>query len=351
MPDITMHTQRIIVLAPRDRIELLSPIGVPGPEGPPWAGGVLAAPLLLTATPNGPGATQGLGSPLVVGSSGNNTIEIGGLEVQAYGPTGVPYILYLNFEGGSVNMARGGVVVNPTNNAIELRGDSLGAATRPYMAIFDDTGTRVAYIGYPAADEVFIKAENGRQISMDSADLGTFIQTKVAAPWQIGQTGRNAIEGQLTNRVRVWIGQSLKYDMRDTAAYFVPFWDNTSSTAANLAVVGSGGQIARSTSSEKFKRNIVKIERATADLMQFESVEFESEHKADKGKKFKGFTAERMAAVNEMYATFDEDAKTKKREPVGVDDRAILATAVATIQEQQRTIEALTARVEALENA
>ena len=57
-----------------------------------------------------------------------------------------------------------------------------------------------------------------------------------------------------------------------------------------------------------------------------------------------GFISEEVAAVNPAFATYDKDGK-----PYGVDTTAIVSALVSQIQAQQKQIDSLTARVDALE--
>jgi len=80
------------------------------------------------------------------------------------------------------------------------------------------------------------------------------------------------------------------------------------------------------------------------DVLTLAPTEFKSLCAADDGARMVGFVAEDVAAKFPFAADFDEDGL-----PSAVQDRPILAALLAVVQQQQQTIQDLTARVEALE--
>ena len=113
-------------------------------------------------------------------------------------------------------------------------------------------------------------------------------------------------------------------------------YTETDGSAANV-FVASDGSLRRSTSSRKIKKDIV--ENVNPDwALRFKPVTFKA--KAD-GSEHIGFIAEDMQNIDSRFAT-DGDLP-------GLELNAIVAALTATVQEQQKQIDELTKRIEALE--
>lgn len=134
----------------------------------------------------------------------------------------------------------------------------------------------------------------------------------------------------------------------------------TTANAANVRV-GASAQLLKSTSTQRVKANIKslggelvgvdesKISDDPAsvnphDVLEVVASEFQSLTAADGDQRILGFIAENVAEAFPWAAEWDEEGL-----PSSVADRPILAALLQVVKEQQATITALTARIEALE--
>jgi hypothetical protein len=144
-------------------------------------------------------------------------------------------------------------------------------------------------------------------------------------------------------------------------------YNNTTAQAAN-GNVSSGGYLRRSTSSLRFKKEVVDIADDWADkLLELKPIFFKSTASGDVEDNdpnwtYYGFGAEDVVKVDPRYVhlkthetTHDpdtgEDTKTKLDEPIaeGVQYDRMVPALINIIKRQKATIEALTKRVDALE--
>jgi hypothetical protein len=129
-------------------------------------------------------------------------------------------------------------------------------------------------------------------------------------------------------------------------------YSQTNPNAANV-FVGSGGDLYRSTSSLKYKKNIENSVHGLTDLLNLRSVTYQSNNSDNGEQVFGGFIAEEVhdAGLTE-FVQYAEDGS-----PDALAYGNMVALCVKAIQElkaindtQAETINALTARIEALEN-
>jgi len=137
----------------------------------------------------------------------------------------------------------------------------------------------------------------------------------------------------------------------------------TTADAANVRVAGTvgGGQLYRSTSSARYKDNILTLgppiegvdaDRLSAglgdvdvyDVLSVSPAQFHSLATGDGDASFLGFIAEDVAAKFPWAADYDGEGR-----PESVKDRPILAALLAVVQDQQSAITALSARIDELE--
>jgi len=125
----------------------------------------------------------------------------------------------------------------------------------------------------------------------------------------------------------------------------------TSAAAANVYMYTDGG-LYRSTSSLKYKKNVVDATHGLADLLNLRPVTYEGKAEMDSGKTFGGLIAEEVhdAGLTE-FVQYAEDGS-----PDALAYGNMVSLCVKAIQElkaindtQAETINALTARIEALE--
>jgi len=126
-------------------------------------------------------------------------------------------------------------------------------------------------------------------------------------------------------------------------------YSNTTASAAN-AVVDSLGVIYRSTSSRKYKEQIEDLYPSYANkILEFRPVWYRS--KADRDRKdwsYYGFIAEEVAEIEPRFVEFKEN-EDGTLEPEGIQYDRMVVPLVALVQQQQKQIEALEARLAVLE--
>jgi len=124
---------------------------------------------------------------------------------------------------------------------------------------------------------------------------------------------------------------------------FVPrVYANTTGGSANV-LVASNGQFLRSTSSQRYKNTINDATHGLTELLTLRPVTYKSNNDGDTI--FGGLIAEEVhdAGLTEFVQYNDDD------EPDALAYGNMVSLCIKAIQEQQATITALTARIEALE--
>jgi hypothetical protein len=150
--------------------------------------------------------------------------------------------------------------------------------------------------------------------------------------------------GSYTERAR--IASNGDFTIASTTLYITNI--PTTATAGNCLIsAGEGNKFYRSTSSLKYKRNVVDMQRGIADVQQLRPVNFNGVSDFDGDKLFAGFIAEEVEALNfKEFVIYDENG-----EPDGLQYANMVALLTKAIQEQQQMIETLQAEVAALKGA
>jgi hypothetical protein len=118
---------------------------------------------------------------------------------------------------------------------------------------------------------------------------------------------------------------------------------NTSSNAANV-FVGTGGQLYKSTSSERYKMNIRDYDRTPEQILSVRPVWFNSKNADDGGKDFAGFIAEEMHAAGlSEWVNYDEQGR-----PDAIPYPHFVAAHQLVLREHQREIAELKAELKKL---
>jgi hypothetical protein len=189
-------------------------------------------------------------------------------------------------------------------------GDSLGP-----IAITLRANNGYVYLGTSVASQALYGLAATTGIQLDTNDILEFTRS--------------------SNNLRFSVGGTSYWSTQSNAAKWDPVYTQTTAAAADVAV-DSAGQLRRSTSLRAAKTNIVPlIESDVVDRLS--SVSFDSILEADQGRRFLGFVAEDVAAVEPLAATYDREGAVN-----GVSDRALIALLWAEVK-------SLRARVAALE--
>jgi len=125
----------------------------------------------------------------------------------------------------------------------------------------------------------------------------------------------------------------------------LPWYNNTTGSGANT-FLASDGSLGRSTSSLKYKRDVQNARFSLSDLMKLRAVNYKSKSEKDGGIIYGGLIAEEVhdSGLTEFVQYADDGT------PDALSYGNMVALCVKSIQEQQATINALTARVVALES-
>ena len=123
-------------------------------------------------------------------------------------------------------------------------------------------------------------------------------------------------------------------------------YNNTTGTGANV-VVDSAGGFARSTSSQRYKNTIADATHGLTELLALRPVTYK--HNGNGDTVFGGLIAEEVhtAGLSE-FVDYSQDADGNDQ-PEALHYANMVSLCIKAIQEQQTTITALTARIEALE--
>ena len=129
------------------------------------------------------------------------------------------------------------------------------------------------------------------------------------------------------------------FDIKGNGLVFFPeAYNNTSASPANM-VIASDGKLFRSTSSIKYKRDVVDYAKGLAELLTLRPVSYKGVSEYDGDTVYAGLIAEEVEAAGlTEFVTYEGD------EPEGLGYGNMMALAVKAIQE-------LTARLELLEAA
>jgi hypothetical protein len=120
-------------------------------------------------------------------------------------------------------------------------------------------------------------------------------------------------------------------------------YNNTTASAANM-VVGTGGDLQRSTSSLKYKTDVENAVHGLAEVLKLRSVTYKGKNDGDIV--FGGLIAEEVDKVGlTEFVTYADDGS-----PDALAYGQMVSLAFKAIQEQQALIENLTTRLTALEN-
>jgi hypothetical protein len=139
------------------------------------------------------------------------------------------------------------------------------------------------------------------------------------------------------------------FGIRDDGAFYTGAaslspYNLTTAAAANL-VVAADYYLYRSTSSARYKKNIVDYDRGLDAVMALRAVYYEGKGEIDEGKRFAGFVAEEVydAGLTE-FVVLDEEEK-----PDALHYGNMTALLVKALQDAAQQIDSLTTRVAALE--
>ena len=141
-------------------------------------------------------------------------------------------------------------------------------------------------------------------------------------------------------------GDTERFRVRSDGYTYAGFYPQTTGSAANV-FIGAGGDLLRSTSSLKYKRDVQDAIHGLAEVMALRSVTYKGKSENDGDKIFGGLIAEEVHAAGlTEFVQYAEDGT-----PDALAYGNMVSLCIKAIQEQQTLIESLTSRVAQLEGA
>ena len=230
-----------------------------------------------------------------------------------------------------------------------------------------DTGTGNIYM--QASDDLYITNasgnENKARFTTDGGVLLYFDNTQKFQTDTHGITvnGRQTIlhngasdyamyvynDGDNANRYGIYI--QVGSDSGSGTSYLMAFVDGDGNGVGSITFSGSNASF-NTSSDYRLKNNITDLTDATAKLKELKPKKF-SWKKDTNNTLIHGFLAHEVAEVIPEAVVGEKDAVDDDDKPIyqGIDHSKIVPLLTKALQEQQATIEALTARITALESA
>lgn len=147
-------------------------------------------------------------------------------------------------------------------------------------------------------------------------------------------------------------GTNYRFQIHSTGVMYSPAtYTNTTSNSANMSVPNSDGQFYRSTSSIKYKDNVITLTDTLADkILNCRPVSYTSKcSNDDKTKVFYGLIAEEVDKIDQSLVFYNNDSETP--EPEGVQYDRFVPALINLVKRQKTQIETLETKVSALEAA
>lgn len=243
-------------------------------------------------------------------------------------------------------------------------------STTAYKVTADTTGTLVLQTG--ATPTTAVTIDGSQNVGIGTSSPGYKLDTQ-ANTYQVAQfkntnasggdaqvtlTATQAGNGgalnatanylafQIASSEKARIDSSGKFTLASETLYITNI--PTTSTAGNCLISsGEGNKFYRSTSSLKYKRNVVDMQRGLADVQQLRPVNFNGVSDFDGDKLFAGFIAEEVEALGfKEFVIYDENG-----EPDGLQYANLTALLTKAIQELKAELDAAKADIATLKGA
>jgi hypothetical protein len=230
-----------------------------------------------------------------------------------------------------------GITYNATTNVLTstfagaLTGNVTGNASGSALTVTQAAQTAITSVGTLSALTV-----TGALVANDDV---TMAATKKL---YLDGGGDTYLAEQGADDFHIFVGGSEKMRLTGNTARFPGAYANTTGSAVNM-FVSSSGDLARSTSSLRYKTDVVdyELERAQSLIAALEPISYR--HKQEDHHHL-GFTAEAVSPLEPLLVALNEDG-----EPDSLEYERIVVPLTAVVQSQMAEIAALTDRIAALE--
>ena len=277
------------------------------------------------------------------------------------------------FNGGNVGIGTS----SPTNLAASYRSLCVNGSSAGFFEtrvgdvssgryISDSNGTGIGdvrsgkYLYLYTEDTERMRITSGGQVTIQTPTSGVALLVNGKASDWAGQF-QGVITGSASFGVKIIAGTGsndaalLIKNAADNTDYFrvrgdgymasVPTYNNTYSNAANM-YVGNDGFMGRSTSSIKYKENVLDYTKGLAEIMQLRPVSYTSKNPTEEGQNFAGLIAEEVHELGlTEFVQYAEDGS-----PDALAYQNMVSLLVKAIQEQQAQIEAQQQQINSLIN-
>jgi hypothetical protein len=150
----------------------------------------------------------------------------------------------------------------------------------------------------------------------------------------------NSNEGATGRTIYFQTGGTTRFTIGSTGLlYSPPTYASTTGNAANVYIF-AGGDFGRSTSSIKYKKNVINYEKGLAELMTLRPVSYESVNEREVGMQFAGLIAEEIEEAGfTEFVQYAEDGT-----PDAISYGNMIALLTKAIQELSAKVSALEAK-------
>jgi len=221
----------------------------------------------------------------------------------------------------------------------------------------NSTGTEAASLilahqksGAVGGNTILADGDNVGRVSFQGSDGSEFVEAAHIEAQVDGTPGANDMPGRLIFSTTADGASSPTERMRIDSngwLYSLPTYNKTAGAAANVGVNAGDGVFFRSTSSIKYKRDVVDYDKGLQEVLQLRPVYYKGKSEFDGDTQFAGLIAEEIDELGlKEFVQYAEDGS-----PDALAYGHMVSLLTKAIQQQQTMIAELQAEVAALKNA